>query len=491
MFENQRNCNCLRTRLTGALLAGVVLAILGGGCTPVPPAGPSYDSAVTGASGNVVLRVANQEVQVRVVDENNVPVNGITVETFVLKDSILVTAGGENHLPAFRIIPLEATASAPSRIEPKLAITTITLMVIAAINIATVIYDYYRNPGEFPVQIPGLVEGERKVRSVCLQFDANDALSLWSVLSSGKLLYRGIQVLGAPARLRGVTAMNSGMTKRRIAEEVAKKGVNTTMKAVLELLGILDSDIINTCQYYYDTGAGEVEMPFMTLDVRRVFAESRNHLYAISPSGSGSDVLVGALRTPDGGSPDITDIAFDANGGILWGISFSQLYRIDPLTARATPVGPGLGVSGANALAVDLGGRLFSATTDGLFLTIDTASGRARVVGSYGGSYSSSGDLAFHPDGVLFGAVSASGRQSDVLIRVNPSTGAATEVGDIGYSNVYGLFFVENRLYGVTAGSELILIDTRTGRGAFVRRLSFSAWGAQSIDLESSPEEGR
>lgn len=477
-----------------ALMAAGVLAIalLGGGCTSVLPARPGYDTETTGSSGTVVLQVAGNEIQVNVVDETGSPVPGITVEAFVLKDSVLVAAGGEDHYPAFRLISAATTRSLGSQeVQPQIAITTITLMVIAAVNIALIAYDYYRNPGEFPVQIPGLIEGDRRVRSVCVQVDANDALSLWSVFSSVKLLYTGVQVLGAPAKLRGVTAMNGGLTWKRVRQEVAKLGRTTVMKLVRDFFGILDSDIINTCRYYYDTGTGEVEMPYMTLDVGRVFAESRNYLYAISPSAAGTDVLIGPIQTSGGARPDVTDIAFDENTGVLWGISFTQLYRIDPLTARATPVGSGLGVGGANALAVDSRGRLFSATTDGSFLTVDTESGRARAVGPYGSGYRSSGDLAFRPDGVLFGAVSSSARQSDVLIRVNPLTGAATEVGDIGYSDVYGLFFVENSLCGVTANSELILIDTARGRGTLIRRLSFSAWGAQSVDLETTLDEGR
>jgi hypothetical protein len=213
-----------------------------------------------------------------------------------------------------------------------------------------------------------------------------------------------------------------------------------------------------------------------------VYAESSNHLYAVEPSTYGRDVHIGAIKTAEGSSPQITDIAWDQTTKSLYALSFETLYQIDPETCRADPIGTRLGIDDVNALAFDTFGNLYSATVAGQLVMIDTSSGQASIVGSLGSDYEASGDLAFGPDGSLFGTVKAPGRTTNLLIRVNPSTGKATEIGDTAYRDVFGLFFVGNHLYGVTAENLLISLDTKTGSGTLVRQLSFSAWGAQNAD---------
>jgi len=213
-----------------------------------------------------------------------------------------------------------------------------------------------------------------------------------------------------------------------------------------------------------------------------VYAESSNDLYTVDPSANGRDVHVGAIKTAGGGSPEITDIAWNQTTKSLYAISFETLYQIDPETCQADPVGTRLGVADVNSLAFDNSGNLYSATDTGDFVSINMSTGRASVIGTFGNGYESSGDLAFGPDGSLFGTVKAPGRTTDVLISVNPSTGKATEIGDTGYRDVFGLFFVEDHLYGVTTENLLITIDTQTGNASLVRQLSFSAWGAQDAD---------
>jgi len=249
----------------------LLITILAGGCyhpwNEVPSA--DYDSSTTDSSGAATLEVAGSILEVKVVDENGAPVPNLTVQAFVLKDSVLIAAGGEDYYPAFHILPLTNLAPTGIAQQPKLALATITLMVIAAYNIGSILYDYYKNPGEFPIQIPGLIEGERKVRSVCVQIDGNDIKALVDFIMATQLMYKGIQVLGAPPRLRGVTAMNFGMTKKRILEEIASTGIELVAEKIKKISQVLDIDFLTTCKYYYDTGTGEVEMPFVTLDVHR------------------------------------------------------------------------------------------------------------------------------------------------------------------------------------------------------------------------------
>lgn len=211
-----------------------------------------------------------------------------------------------------------------------------------------------------------------------------------------------------------------------------------------------------------------------------VYAESSSDLYTVDPGANGRDVHVGAIKTAGGSSPEITDIAWNQTAKSLYAISFETLYQIDPETCQADPVGTRLGVADVNALAFDASGHLYSATDTGDLASVDKSSGLATVIGSYGYGYESSGDLAFAPTGALFATVKEPGQSTDILVRVDLSTGKTTEIGDTGYRDVFGLFFVGDQLYGVSAENLLITIDTRTGYGSLVRQLSFSAWGAQS-----------
>jgi len=208
------------------------------------------------------------------------------------------------------------------------------------------------------------------------------------------------------------------------------------------------------------------------------YTESSNHLYAIETFTNGRDILLGTIETDGGEKPDITDIAWDNHNRKLYGVSFERLYQIDHTTAQAHLVGTNLGVADVNALAFDSSGRLYAATDTGDLIVVNRTTGRGTVVGSYG--YESSGDLAFAPTGALFATVKEPGQSTDILVKVDPPTGKATEIGDTGYGDVFGLFFVGDQLYGVTQENLLITVDTKTGRGAVVRQLSFSAWGAQS-----------
>ncbi len=72
-----------------------------------------------------------------------------------------------------------------------------------------------------------------------------------------------------------------------------------------------------------------------------------------------------------------------------------------------------------------------------------------------------------------------------MLLRINPTTGVATRVSAsaIGYTNVWGLEFIDSILFGLTADpvtgrGSLITINTTSGLGSFVRQLSFNAFGA-------------
>jgi hypothetical protein len=173
-----------------------------------------------------------------------------------------------------------------------------------------------------------------------------------------------------------------------------------------------------------------------------------------------------ARRIGDTGVRGITDIAFTPNGR-LYGVSFTQLYSLDPRTGRATPIGTGLGMGSVNALASDSHGRLHVASTSGDFGVVAIGTGRATRIGSYGPGLVSSGDLAFARDGALYATARSS--RGEVLLRVDTATGIASVRARLPLPDVYGLAFGPNgKLVGAARGNAtpavLVSVDRRTGR---------------------------
>ncbi|MEQ9550485.1 MAG: PEP-CTERM sorting domain-containing protein [Coleofasciculus sp. G3-WIS-01] len=117
----------------------------------------------------------------------------------------------------------------------------------------------------------------------------------------------------------------------------------------------------------------------------------------------------------------------------------------------------------------------------GDFYTIDTSSGNASLVARISG-FSSSGDLVFNPDNNQFLATSRSG-STDTLLSI-ALDGTATQIGNIGFVDVFGLFFEDGTLFGYTANRQQITINTNTGAGTFNQNVTGSSgqiFGAASL----------
>jgi hypothetical protein len=183
------------------------------------------------------------------------------------------------------------------------------------------------------------------------------------------------------------------------------------------------------------------------------------------------DVATGATSSIGSTGVALTDIAFDPSGN-LYGISFTQLFKVNSSTGTTTLVG-GLGtVNGtANALVFGSDGTLYMAGSS--LYKVNTLTGAASSVGSIG--FQSGGDLAFIL-GDLY--MASNGNQ---LIKVNTATGAGTAIGNLGVANVFGLATPDNtNLYGV-AGQGTYLVNTTTGattlQSTFAPSLSGEAFG--------------
>jgi len=192
---------------------------------------------------------------------------------------------------------------------------------------------------------------------------------------------------------------------------------------------------------------------------------------------TGASMVVGNTGTV------LLDIAF-APTGDLYGITASELYRINPSTAAATRIGflstdePPANQF-ANALTFGSNGTLYAASfvTTAIY-TVDLLTGRASSIGTTG--FASSGDLAFS-NGSLFLSATGGGPSGDLLVKIDlRALSQSSIVGNMGIRGVYGLAATsDGALYGV-AGNQVFALDTSTG--ATTRRATFftsgSAFGA-------------
>lgn len=207
-------------------------------------------------------------------------------------------------------------------------------------------------------------------------------------------------------------------------------------------------------------------------------------LYGVQIGVNGVDTRIGQI-TAASGPLTITDIALLPSGSLV-GISFSQFYSIDRQSAAAILIEP-IGRSDVNGLAANASGVLYASTTGGVLLQRDVELGWVAAPGSFGGGLSSDGDLAFAPNGTLYGTFRTVSGVS-VLASINVSTGEASVLSPesgLGFANVWGLTFVGSNLYGFTtelfgAGppGRLIQIDPSTGVATAIRSLTFGAGGA-------------
>ena len=172
------------------------------------------------------------------------------------------------------------------------------------------------------------------------------------------------------------------------------------------------------------------------------------------------DVVTGTVSVVGNMGVTMTDIAF-APAGNLYGLSFTHLYRIDSRTAQPVGIGPH-GIREGNALVFGADGTLYAAgnLTSNLY-TLQPNTGAATLVGNMG--YHSAGDLAFVGSELFLTST------SDQLIHVDLNNGAnGTAIGSVGYSNVFGLALADNGiLYGLS-GTRLLAIDPATGSGTAV-----------------------
>lgn len=218
-------------------------------------------------------------------------------------------------------------------------------------------------------------------------------------------------------------------------------------------------------------------------EVAMVYAHSATVLYEIDPI----DLTVSEVGNFQFSKPgdQMTDIALDAEGNMM-GITYTNIYAVNKETAECQFLATLVGSTGFNGLSFleDKEGNPFlvgAENNSGRVYKIDPQTGAETQLGEYGNGLKSSGDLVYVQGAGAFATAKMPGNATDVLISVDPHTGAGTFIGDTGFTNIYGLAYWGGKLYGFTSQGEFVSIDPETGAGSLIEATEYSFWGAGVI----------
>lgn len=216
-----------------------------------------------------------------------------------------------------------------------------------------------------------------------------------------------------------------------------------------------------------DTGGSTVPDDTAPVATEPVYINTSSTLYSYDP-GSNRATEIADFNENGRAFSGMTDIAIDLDGHMFGG-SYTALYRIDPNTAEVTFVAD---------LSDEMTGLTF--VSDGTLVgagagvnIVDPNTGRLTELVPPG-RFDTSGDIVGLPDGMLYWTVTG----GDDLVVVDPSSGSAQRVGDVGESGVYGLGYAYGTLYGFTSAGRVLQIDSATGRVSDDTRATGTWWGA-------------
>jgi hypothetical protein len=225
-------------------------------------------------------------------------------------------------------------------------------------------------------------------------------------------------------------------------------------------------------------GGGDGSMTF-------VYAHTAGELYKVDPDTL-KITLIGAFQWP--GLPDqMTDLAIDKTGRMV-GVSFGAVYEVDPATAKTTRLSSGLtgSFNGLSFVPADMLGLtgpdvlIGTRNEDGVVSRIDPVSGQATSVGDMGTQFQSSGDLVAIAG---FGTVQTTlGAPWDVLSKLAPLTFRATPASNsTGVGQIWGVAFWKGTVFGFTKHGQFVTIDPATGIAKVVQSNGPEWWGAAVI----------
>lgn len=233
-----------------------------------------------------------------------------------------------------------------------------------------------------------------------------------------------------------------------------------------------------------DSGMMDAELPVPA--GATVFAHTEKALYRMNPDTL-AVTLVGNFGGAFTAADSMTDLAVDSTG-LMIGISFTQIYRIDQNTAAATLIGTATLQQSFNGLSfvpseLALGQKgpdvlVASRNSDGRIFQIDLTSGAVSQLGDMG-PYMTSGDIVgVHGFGMVATVIGAA-PGGDVLVRLAPGSFAATPIGTgTGLTGLWGVGYWKQKLYGFTSTGAFVELDMANGTSRPIRTTAEAWWGA-------------
>lgn len=211
-----------------------------------------------------------------------------------------------------------------------------------------------------------------------------------------------------------------------------------------------------------------------------MYAHSNTTLYSVDLAGKSLNTIgpfnASAGSGSGGGSVIMTDLAVAPNGTI-YVVSETALYTVSASNGQATLVGS-LTSCGQEMVALTntADGRLFVGDYSGSLCEIDitTTPPTVKPPLTMTNSMALSGDFVGVGNGTVYGTAyktsdaSGQGTQaSNLLVTVDLSTGATTEIGATGYPDLFGVAAANNQIYGFThdGTGRVVTIDASTGSG--------------------------
>jgi len=226
-----------------------------------------------------------------------------------------------------------------------------------------------------------------------------------------------------------------------------------------------------------------------------IYAHSDGVLYTIDLVTKAL-VTIGNFNAPS--NDVITDLAVAPNGTI-YVISETALYTADATDGHVTKVGSlsACGNKGV-ALTTTADGRLWMGDFMGAICQIDFSVNppvvKAPVMMS--DHMALAGDMVGVDNGTVFGTAydlnQSATQNNNVLVKVDVSTGAVTQIGASGFPKLFGASFSEGKVFGFThdGTGRVVTIDTATGAGTMFgtfmdpatnKGISFAGAGVNSL----------
>jgi PEP-CTERM motif len=229
-----------------------------------------------------------------------------------------------------------------------------------------------------------------------------------------------------------------------------------------------------------------------TADAGSVYVAGSGNEFGTLDLSTGNFSYIGTLALPS--NDNIYGMGFGADHNLYGldsqtGTGGAHLWQIDTATAGVTDLSPsGIGQTAIDATA-DASGKMYALTQDAnaVFYTLSPPSTTVNVVGATG--IGSTGLMAVNASGtqIFTGSYDPVTGTTD-LYSVNPTTGAATLIGDTGFYIINGLF-VNGTLYGFDDNTEAIVtINTTTGVATQVA--TYNTGGNPGLGTPNNPGAG-